>query len=42
MELDRRETEEVVKVYEAVMTATPRILNGIAFITELTESQDTE
>jgi len=40
LNLDRRATNEVIAVYEAVMAATPRLLNGIAFLTELTETTD--
>jgi hypothetical protein len=40
LNLDRRATDEVVAVYEAVMAATPRLLNGIAFLTELSETTD--
>jgi len=38
LDLDRRDVAEVVKVYEAVMAATPQLLNGIAFLSELTET----
>jgi len=38
--LDRRRTDEVVKVYEAVMAAAPQLLNGIAFLNQLTETPD--
>ena len=40
LNLDRRSDSEVVKVYEAVMTAAPRLLNGIAFLNELTNTPD--
>jgi len=37
LDLDRRNDDEVIKVYEAVMAATPQLLNGIAFLNEFTE-----
>jgi hypothetical protein len=40
LDLDRRNTGEVVQVYEAVVSATPQLLNGIAFLNELTETTD--
>jgi len=42
MDLDRRDEAEVIKVYEAVMTATPQLLNGIAFLSELTQNTDVD
>jgi hypothetical protein len=42
MDLDRRESAEVIKVYEAVMAATPQLLNGIAFLSELTDDSVNE
>jgi len=37
LDLDRRDADSVVSVYEAVMTATPQLLNGIAFLNELND-----
>jgi len=37
LDLDRRDSDSVVKVYEAVMVATPQLLNGIAFLNELND-----
>jgi hypothetical protein len=42
MGLDRRNEAELIKVYEAVMTAAPQLVNGIAFLNELTENSVTE
>ena len=38
MDLDRRNVGEVTQVYEAVATAAPQLLNGIAFLNELTDA----
>lgn len=40
LNLDRRRVAEVTKIYEAVMTATPQLLSGIAFLTHLSEGSD--
>lgn len=42
LNLDRRATDEVVAVYEAVMAVMPHLLNGIAFLTELTNPTSDE
>ena len=40
--IDTDRQEEALKVYEAVMNTTPRLLNGIAFLKELTQSNRTQ
>lgn len=40
MNLDRRRTGEVTKIYEAVMTAAPQLLSGIAYLTQLSEDSE--
>lgn len=40
LNLDRRRTAEVTKIYEAVMTATPQLLSGIAFLKHLSDNSD--
>lgn len=40
MNLDRRRTGEVTKIYEAVMTAAPQLLSGIAYLTQLSENSE--
>jgi len=40
MNLDRRRTAEVTKIYEAVMSATPQLLSGIAFLSQMSEASD--
>jgi len=38
--VDRRQDDEVTKIYEAVVSAAPKLLSGIAFLNELTSSAD--
>ena len=40
MNLDRRRTAEVTKIYEAVMTASPQLVSGIAFLKNVSEQSD--
>lgn len=40
MNLDRRRIVEVTKIYEAIMTATPQLLSGIAFLKTLSENSE--
>lgn len=38
LNLDRRQVAEVQKIYEAVMTAAPQLLSGIAYLKKLSEN----
>lgn len=38
LNLDRRQVGEVTKIYEAVMTAAPQLLSGIAYLKQLSET----
>jgi hypothetical protein len=38
LNLDRRQSGEVTKIYEAVMTAAPQLLSGIAYLKKLSEN----
>jgi len=40
LDLDRRNDDEVVKVFEAVVESTPRLVNGIAFLRDLTQTTE--
>lgn len=40
--VDTNNQEEATKIYEAVVSVTPRLLNGIEFLKELTDTETTE
>ena len=42
MGVDSNQQEEALQIYEAVMAATPRLLNGIEFLKDLAQDEAAE